>query len=111
FLSGFCLLALEVVWFRFLLLFVKGHSVAFGLMLGVVLAGIALGGLAASLWLRLSPDAHLFASPIAFAAGLLCVASYAAFPLVINPLASYIISKTLTILRVGVPLMFPVSFP
>jgi spermidine synthase len=73
FLSGFCLLALEVVWFRFLLLFVKGHTVAFALMLGVVLAGIALGGLAASQWLRLWPDAHRFTSPIAFAAGLLCV--------------------------------------
>ena len=49
FLGGFCLLALEVVWFRFLLLFVKGSSLAFPVMLGVVLAGIALGGLAASL--------------------------------------------------------------
>ncbi|PYR82136.1 MAG: hypothetical protein DMF87_02725 [Acidobacteria bacterium] len=45
FLGGFCLLALEVVWFRFLLLFVKGSSLAFPVMLGVVLAGIALGGL------------------------------------------------------------------
>src|SRR4029453_18912311 len=33
FLFGFCLLALEVIWFRFLLLFVKGHSIAFAVML------------------------------------------------------------------------------
>ncbi len=52
FLSGFCLLALEVVWFRFLLLFVKGHSLALALMLGIILTGIALGGLAAASWLR-----------------------------------------------------------
>ncbi len=112
FLSGFCLLVLEVVWFRFLLLFVLGQSVAFALMLGVVLAGIALGGLAASQWLRLSPDAYRFASPIAFSAGLLCVGSYAAFPLVIKLFANlpYAISGSLDILRIGVPLMFPVSF-
>src|SRR5262245_37905405 len=50
FLAGFCLLALEVVWFRMLLLVVHGHSVAFAIMLAVVLAGIALGGLAAGTW-------------------------------------------------------------
>jgi spermidine synthase len=112
FLSGFCLLALEVVWFRFLLLFVEGYSVTFALMLGVVLAGIALGGLAASRWLRLLPDAYRFASPVAFSAGLLSVASYDAFPLVIRPFTSslYSIGDPLEILRVGVPLMFPVSF-
>jgi spermidine synthase len=112
FLSGFCLLALEVVWFRFLLLFVMGHTVAFALMLGVVLAGIALGGLVASYWLRLLPDAHRAASPIAFAAGLLCVGSYAVFPLVIGPFSSspYVISNTVDILRVALPLMLPVSF-
>jgi spermidine synthase len=112
FLSGFCLLALEVVWFRFLLLFVMGHSMAFALMLGIVLAGIALGGLAASLWLRFLPNAHRFSSTIAFAAGLLCVATYAAFPLALQPFAAspYVITGPLEILRVGAPLMFPVSF-
>jgi predicted membrane-bound spermidine synthase len=112
FFSGFCLLALEVVWFRFLLLFVFGQSVAFAVMLGVVLAGIALGGLVASQGLRLLPDAHRFASPIAFAAGLLCVASYAVFPEVIQPFASspHVISEALDILRIGTPLMFPVAF-
>jgi spermidine synthase len=112
FLAGFCLLALEVVWFRFLLLFVMGHTVAFALMLAVVLAGIALGGLSASQWLRLRPGAHRFAAPIAFGAGLLCVGSYAVFPLIIGPFSSspYIISNTAEILRVALPLMFPVSF-
>ena len=115
FLSGFCLLALEVVWFRFLVLFVKGHSEAFPLMLGIVLAGIALGGLAASLGLRAAgprgpagPDG--LASPVAFAAGALCVISYAAFPLIIRPLALSTITAPLAILRIGLPLMFPVSF-
>jgi spermidine synthase len=110
FLSGFCLLALEVVWFRFLLLFVAGYSMIFALMLAAVLAGIALGGLAASQWLRLRPDAHRFASSIAFAAGLLCVGSYAAFPLVMNPFALNNITTMVGILRIALPLMFPVSF-
>src|SRR5262245_15705384 len=43
-LSGATLLALEVVWFRFLLLFVYGSSVTFAAMLAVVLLGISLGG-------------------------------------------------------------------
>ena len=110
FLSGFCLLALEVVWFRFLLLFVFGDSLAFALMLAVVLAGIALGGLTAGLWLRLVPDAYRFCAPIAFAAGLLCVASYAAFPLILKPLTLHNISNVIDILHLNVPLMLPVSF-
>jgi spermidine synthase len=110
FLSGFCLLALEVVWFRFLVLFVKGHSDAFPLMLAIVLAGIALGGLAASFWLRRAPDAHRFASPVACAAGVVCAFSYAAFPRIIEPLGLSTITRPLAILQVGAPLMFPVSF-
>ena len=109
FLSGFCLLALEVVWFRFLLLFVKGHSVALALMLGTVLAGIALGGLAASVWLRVVPRADRFAVPTAFAAGLGCVISYAALPSIVESAPSLIVD-TLGILRIGAPLMLPVSF-
>jgi predicted membrane-bound spermidine synthase len=112
FISGFCLLALEVVWFRFLLLFVMGHSVAFALMLAIVLAGIALGGLAASLWLRLFTHADRIVSPIAFLTGLACVVSYATFALVIQPFADppHSIVKAVDVLRVGLPLMFPVSF-
>ena len=110
FLSGFCLLALEVVWFRFLLLFVTGTSTALALMLAAVLTGLALGGLAASSWLRAIPDAYRFASPVACSAGLLCVVTYAGFPMMIEPLAPGSITRTLAILQIGVPLMFPVSF-
>jgi len=110
FLSGFCLLALEVIWFRFLLLFVVGQSVAFAIMLAVVLAGIALGGLAASLWLRLWSDAYRFLSSITFAAGLFCAGSYAAFALVIRPYGIHQIYNISDIVHVGLPLMFPVCF-
>ncbi|MGI9295430.1 MAG: hypothetical protein ACR2PS_15735 [Pseudomonadales bacterium] len=51
FLSGALMLALEVVWFRFLLLSHDGTSLIFAVMLAIVLAGIGLGGIVA---------AHLF---------------------------------------------------
>ncbi|HEU5255902.1 MAG TPA: hypothetical protein VFU28_07930 [Vicinamibacterales bacterium] len=110
FLSGFALLALEVIWFRFLLLFVKGHSVAFAVMLAVVLAGIAAGGLAAALWLRLMPGADRFAAPLAFVAAVTVVASYRYFPSVIEPFGLGSITQPEAIVRVSLPLMFPVSF-
>ena len=110
FLSGFALLALEVIWFRFLLLFVKGHSVAFAVMLAVVLAGIAAGGLAAALWLRLMPGAYRFAAPLAFVAAVTVVASYRYFPSVIEPFGLESITQPEAIVRVSLPLMFPVSF-
>ena len=109
FLSGFCLLALEVVWFRLLLLFVLGHAVAFALMLGVVLAGIAAGGLAGGYWLRRSADGERLAAPLAAAAGLTCIGCYAAFPFVVAPFETLQIMEPGDILRVAVPLMLPVS--
>jgi spermidine synthase len=46
-LAGAAMLALEVVWFRFLLLTYTGTALTFAIMLTVVLAGIGLGALAA----------------------------------------------------------------
>jgi spermidine synthase len=54
--TGCILLALEVIWFRFLRLYVASSSTAFAVMLAVVLAGIGLGGLAAgAIHRRLAP--------------------------------------------------------
>src|SRR6202035_1813893 len=47
--TGLTLLALEVVWFRFLRLYVSSSSIAFCVMLAVILAGIGLGGIFSSL--------------------------------------------------------------
>jgi spermidine synthase len=107
--TGFALLALEVIWFRFLLLFVKGHSIAFAVMLASVLAGIALGGLLASFWQRLTPGAHRFAAPLAFVAAIVVVASYRYFPSAIAPFGLESITRPDAIARIGLPLMFPVS--
>lgn len=79
FVSGAVLLGLEVVWFRFLLLFVRGTGTAFATMLAVVLCGIALGGLAGARWLSVRPDGYRDAPFLAGVAGVLTVALYVAF--------------------------------
>lgn len=48
FVTGLLLLALEIVWFRCLLLLNIGSSIIFAIMLAVVLGGIGLGGLLVS---------------------------------------------------------------
>ena len=109
FLSGFCLLALEVVWFRFLLLYVKGHSEALALILGLVLIGIALGGLAGAWWLRAVPAAHRFAASVACLASTATVIPYAIFPAAVDASPSIVVD-TVSILRLAAPLTLPVSF-
>ena len=75
--SGFASLALEVVWFRILVLFVPATAYAFSTMLATVLGGIAAGGWLAARWLRLERDwARVLASTYA-ATALLVVASLA----------------------------------
>ncbi len=63
FLTGFTLLALEVVWFRLLLLSQSGSSSVFAVMLSLILAGLALGGFIAS---RLKPAAGGLDARIAY---------------------------------------------
>ena len=78
FLAGAILLGLEVVWFRFTLLFAYGSSLGFALMLAVVLAGIGAGGLLASSILERRPDATRFLPAIAVASGIVTVLAYLA---------------------------------
>jgi len=110
FLSGFCLLALEVLWFRFLMLFVSGHSESFALMLAVVLGGIAFGGLIASFALKRRPSFAAEGAAVVFLMGVLTVLSYALFPFFIAKHADAVITSVADILSVGIPLMLPVSW-
>ncbi len=110
FLSGFCLLALEIIWFRFLMLFISGHSTSFSLMLAVVLAGIALGGFAASGILKKQPRFAQQGATAAFILSVLSMLTYALFPNVVKPYTQAVITQATGILNVGIPLMFPVSF-
>lgn len=79
FVSGALLLGLEVVWFRFLQLFVLGSSLIFAVMLSVVLLGIAAGGLVASLWLGRRPGDYRHAPVVALVAAIFTAFTYILF--------------------------------
>ncbi len=108
FFSGAILLALEVVWFRFLTLFVTAHSLAFAVMLSVVLAGIGLGGVLASVWFRLDDKPQQNAASIALLSGTLSVVAYVVFGWLVTPLTHYY-SEWTHMFYISLILMFPVS--
>ena len=62
--SGFAAIALEVVWFRILVLYLDSNTYAFTIMLATVLAGIALGSYLAAPLMRW---AHRSLVPLAIA--------------------------------------------
>lgn len=76
FLSGAVLLAIEVVWFRMMLLFRNSTSLVFALMLAVVLFGIAAGGLIASWWLRHRPYDYRHVTLVALVSGMVVTLTY-----------------------------------
>ncbi len=78
-LSGASMLALEVIWFRFLSMYVLVTTLAMSLMLAVVLTGIGLGGLVAALWLARRPTAASALPTLACATGLAVLVPYVTF--------------------------------
>ncbi len=105
FLSGAILLALEGVWFRFLLLFIEGTTAAFAAMLSVVLLGIAVGGLAAAWWLKWQPEAERFLPLLALAAGVATIVTYVGF----SPGNAPVFRGPLQALYASAHLMLPTS--
>jgi predicted membrane-bound spermidine synthase len=108
FLSGALMLALEVVWFRFLLLTRDGTSLIFAVMLAVVLAGIAVGGLAAAHLFRRDDRAYRWLRQVTAASAALVVLTYWGYDL----FAVYRdLQDTTTLAFVGFAtfLMFPVA--
>ena len=97
FLSGASLLALEVIWFRFLQLFLFGTTLTFAFMLAVILFGVGAGGLAASLWLRRDPAGHRWLPAVAGAAALATTAGYARFSPWYHGAAFFISQPTATL--------------
>jgi spermidine synthase len=85
FLAGLLLLALEVVWFRLLLLFVWATTETFAVMLAVVLLGIGSGGLLAAAALGRRPALARNAALIALMAGLATVVSFSLLDRVVVP--------------------------
>lgn len=109
FLSGGILLALEVVWFRLLLLFVDGTSRAFAVMLGVILAGLALGSLLGALWMRRDPGVDRHAWSVALAAGALGILGYGVLGALLPEGGEQFAIRSSTGLAITAALMLPVS--
>ena len=95
----------EVVWFRFITLFVISTSLAFTFMLAVILTGIGLGGLIAGCcWATPQPR---FVGLVALACGSFCIANYVAFQIGL-PNVFWTLDWNL-ILKTSLRLMFPTS--
>jgi predicted membrane-bound spermidine synthase len=109
FVSGGIMLALEIVWFRFLQLFINGTSLIFALMLSIVLLGIGTGGLVASWWYRVNPVAHIFLRPLVFLSGIVTALTYTQFHRIFSAAQGFGNTYTTTFLLYAGFLMLPVS--
>jgi spermidine synthase len=78
--TGCILLCLEVVWFRFLRLYVPSSPTAFAVMLAVVLSGIGLGGLVSGALHRRSIRPNDLLSVLLLLAAIATLVSYSFFP-------------------------------
>src|SRR5438132_1120693 len=108
--AGCILLALEVVWFRFLRLYVASSATAFSLMLAIVLAGIGLGGIASGgLLKRMRQSALPILLVVAAILTLLC---YILFPVpkLGEGEKSFYLESWSQIAVISIALMFPVAF-
>jgi predicted membrane-bound spermidine synthase len=108
--AGCILLALEVIWFRFLRLYVASSATAFSVMLATVLAGIGIGGIVSG---ALSKKMRQSALPILLIiAAILTLFCYILFP--IPKLAegekNFYLESWPQIALISFALMFPVSF-
>lgn len=110
--AGAVLLALEVIWFRFLRLYLASTSTSFSLMLAVVLAGIALGGIVSGVIPnRLKARRQLLPVLLLLAASATLL-SYLFFPVPLRPqnLPAVDAAFSQQVCRLSFALMFPVAF-
>ncbi len=106
--AGCLLLCLEVVWFRFLQLYVASSASAFSLMLAVVLAGIGIGGAISGMWWRTSRNALSILLLLAAIATLVCY-EYFPVPKLKPGEANFYFEAWQIITFLAIALMFPVS--
>jgi spermidine synthase len=108
--AGCILLTLEVVWFRFLRLYVASSATAFSLMLAIVLAGIGLGGMASGV---LSKQMRQSVLPILLVtAAILTLLCYIFFPVprLGQGEKNFYLESWAQIALISLALMFPVAF-
>ena len=109
FVAGFVLLAFEVVWFRFLRLFVEPSPLTFSVLLAVVLSGIGVGGFLAGWILGRHARVDRYAPALAWLAGVVAVGLYAAFRYVIEPYGARYILHVADVMWLATALTLPVS--
>jgi spermidine synthase len=110
--TGAILLGLEVIWFRFLRLYVASTSTAFSVMLAVVLAGIGLGSIVSSaIPERVMPRRQLLPLLLLLAASATLL-SYLFFPVPVLPpnLPAFDRAFSQQVGLLALALMFPVAF-
>jgi spermidine synthase len=110
--TGCTLLALEVIWFRFLRLYVAPSSTAFAIMLAVVLAGIGLGSVAWGVVQRWSAQAGGLLSVFLLLAAVLVPLAYLFFPgeAIQTSAGPFNLASWPQIGFVALVLVFPVAF-
>lgn len=106
---GASLLALEVVWFRFLALFESGTTLLFAVMLGVVLSGIGAGGLLAAAVVGRWPGAHRRLPVLACAATAVALASYTLVQPAVSNETGSVLASVARILGLSAVLILPLS--
>src|SRR5438477_750269 len=110
--TGCILLSLEVIWFRFLRLYVVSTPTAFAIMLAIVLAGIGLGGIAAGMMFRRSAWSNQLLPILLLLTAIAVLLSYLFFPgeVVKTPGGAFSLASWPQIALLCLALMFPVSF-
>ena len=108
--TGLIFLALEVIWFRFLRLYVASSPTAFAIMLAIVLAGIGVGSLVAGAVFGSSRRSNQVLAILLLAAAILVLLSYLLFPgqLIRTPTGVFDL-RWWQIAVLCVALMFPVA--
>ena len=110
--AGAILLALEVIWLRFLRLYVTSTATAFAIMLAVVLAGIGLGGISFSVIPRRFVSPRQVIPIFLLLAAIGTLLSYIFFPVPVLPPNKPALTSEFwqQIGQLSSALMFPVAF-
>lgn len=107
--AGAILLGLEVVWFRFMRLYVASTSAAFCIMLAVILSGIGLGSLISGMMPRRMAGSHALLPLLLALAGVATLLSYLCFPAPRILDSTFLIESRTHIAWLSFALMFPTA--
>ena len=109
--TGCILLCLEVVWFRFLRLYIASSPTTFAIMLAVVLAGIGFGGIVAGVIHRGSGRLNDLLPVLLLLAAIAALLSYLFFPERLAQTRTGVFDLSWRVVAVlSLALMFPVAF-